>query len=175
MMKPSKVIRIDAQVWAELQRRARPLEDTPNSVLRRVLGLPEDSAGPARLEPRVTRLLALVRDLVGQMPDVEAARKGYSFLSATGMVVADLRPQKERLRAEASKTVAETAGLTAWDREGSEGVDGGPAVRWYAADGDDASYQRLAVVLAQLWRADAEPGSPPGGGSPTVLPSHKSL
>ena len=63
MMKPSKVIRIDAQVWAELQRRA-PLEDTPNSVLRRVFGLPEDSAGPARLEPRVTRLLTLVRDLV---------------------------------------------------------------------------------------------------------------
>ena len=171
MMKPSKVIRIDAQVWAELQRRARPLEDTPNSVLRRVLGLPEDSAGPARLEPRVTRLLALVRDVVGQMPDVEAARKGYAFLSTTGMVVADLRPQKERLRAEASKTVADTAGLTAWDREGSAGVDGSPAVRWYAADGDDASYQRLAVVLAQLWRAEAEPGPSPGGGAPTVVPS----
>ena len=157
MMKPSKVIRIDAQVWAELQRRARPLEDTPNSVLRRVLDLPEDSAGPARLEPRVTRLLALVRDLVGQMPGVEAVRKGYAFLSTTGMVVADLRPQKERLRAEASKTLAETAGLTAWDREGSEGFDGGPTVRWYAADGDDASYQRLAAVLAQLWRVEPEP------------------
>ena len=157
MMKPSKVIRIDAQVWAELQRRARPLEDTPNSVLRRVFGLPEDSPGSANIEPRVTRLLALVRDIVGQVPDVEAARKGYSFLSHTGMVVADLRPQKERLRAEASKTVAETAGLTAWDREGSEGFDGGPAVRWFATDGDDASYQRIAAVLAQLWRTDAEP------------------
>ena len=160
MMKPSKVIRIDAQVWAELQRRARPLEDTPNSVLRRVLGLPEDSAGPVRLEPRVTRLLALVRDLVSHMPDVEAARKGYAFLSTTGMVVADLRPQKERLRVEASKTVAETAGLTTWDREGSEGLYGGPAVRWYAADGDDAGYQRLAAVLAQLWRVETVPGPP---------------
>ena len=99
MMKPSKVIRIDAQVWAELQRRARPLEDTPNSVLRRVLSLPEEGTGPERLEPRVIRLLALVRGLVGQMPQVEAARKGYAFLSRTGMVVADLRPQKERLRA----------------------------------------------------------------------------
>ena len=48
MMKPSKVIRIDAQVWAELQRQARPLEDTPNSVLRRVFGLPEDIAGFCR-------------------------------------------------------------------------------------------------------------------------------
>ena len=88
------------------------------------------------------------------MPPVEPARKGYAFLSRTSLVVADLRPQKERLRAEASKTVAETAGLTAWDREGSEGLDGGPTVRWYAADGDDAGYQRLAAVLAQLWRAD---------------------
>src|SRR4029453_2549479 len=162
MRKPSKGIRIDAQGWAELQRRARPLEDTPNSVLRRVFGLPEDSAGPAHLEPRVTRLLTLVRDLIGQMPHVEAARKGYAFLSPTGMVVADLRPQKERLRAEASKTLAETAGLTTWDREGSEGLDGGSTVRWYAADGDDAGYQRLAAVLAQLWRAEPEPGSPPG-------------
>jgi hypothetical protein len=159
MLKPSKVIRIDAQVWAELQRRARPLEDTPNSVLRRVLGLPEDSAGPARLEPRVTKLLALVRDLAGQMPDVEPARKGYAFLSSTGMVVADLRPQKERLRVEASKTVAETAGLTAWDREGSEGFDSGRTVRWYAADSDDTGYQRLAVVLAQLWRREPETAS----------------
>ena len=112
-----------------------------------------------------------MRDLVGQMPHVEAARKGYAFLSPTGMVVADLRPQKERLRAEASKTVAETAGLTAWDREGSEGFDGGPTVRWYAADGDDTGYQRLAGVLAQLWRAEPESG-PSWGGSPTVLPSH---
>ena len=159
MMKPSKVIRIDAQVWTELQRQARPLEDTPNSVLRRVFGLPEDIAGPARLEPRVTKLLALVRDLVGQMPDVEPARKGYAFLSSTGMVVADLRPQKERLRVEASKTVAETAGLTAWDREGSEGFDSGRTVRWYAADSDDAGYQRLAGVLAQLWRREPETAS----------------
>jgi hypothetical protein len=109
------------------------------------------------------------------MPDVEAARKGYSFLSHTGMVVADLRPQKERLRAEASKLVAETAGLTAWDREGSAGFDGGPAVRWYAADGDDASYQRLAVVLAQLWRTDAESRPPPGSGASTVVPSPTSF
>ena len=161
-MKPSKVIRIDGQVWAELQSRARPLEDTPNSVLRRVFGLPEEGAGPASMEPRVTRLLALVRDLVGQMPQVEAARKGYSFLSRTGMVVADIRPQKERLRAEASKTVAETAGLNTWDREGSEGFYGGPAVRWSAADGDDAAYQSLATVLSKLWMLDPEPGPPPG-------------
>jgi hypothetical protein len=91
------------------------------------------------------------------MPQVEAARKGYAFLSHTGVVVADIRPQKERVRAEASKTVAETAGLTSWDREGSAGAYGGSAVRWYAADGDDATYQSLATVLATLWRSDPEP------------------
>jgi hypothetical protein len=157
-MKPSKVIRIDAEVWAELQHRARPLEDTPNSVLRRVFGLPDGGTGPERLEPRVARLLALVQDLVGRMPQVEAARKGYSFLSHTGIVVADLRPQKERLRVEASKTVAATAGLTTRDREGSAGAYSGPAIRWYAADEDDAAYQSLATVLATLWRSDPEPG-----------------
>ena len=36
------VIRVDDDVWRELQRRAVPLVDTPNSVLRKILGLTED-------------------------------------------------------------------------------------------------------------------------------------
>jgi len=36
------VIRVDDEVWKELQRRAEPLVDTPNSVLRKILGLTED-------------------------------------------------------------------------------------------------------------------------------------
>ena len=36
------VIRVDDDVWRELQRRAVPLVDTPNSVLRRTLRLTED-------------------------------------------------------------------------------------------------------------------------------------
>ena len=35
------VIRVDDEVWKDLQRRAEPLVDTPNSVLRRMLGLGE--------------------------------------------------------------------------------------------------------------------------------------
>ncbi len=35
----SPTIRIDNEVWAWLQQQARPFEDTPNSVLRRVAGL----------------------------------------------------------------------------------------------------------------------------------------
>ena len=34
-----KAIRIDDDVWAALQKRARAFEDTPNSVLRRVLNI----------------------------------------------------------------------------------------------------------------------------------------
>jgi hypothetical protein len=36
------VIRVDDEVWKELQRRAEPLVDTPNSVLRKMLGLTGD-------------------------------------------------------------------------------------------------------------------------------------
>lgn len=39
----SPTIRIDEEVWAWLQERARPFEDTPNSVLRRVAGLDGNS------------------------------------------------------------------------------------------------------------------------------------
>ncbi|QUX31189.1 hypothetical protein KGD83_12250 [Nocardiopsis akebiae] len=35
----SNVIRVDAEVYAALQERAQPFVDTPNDVLRRVLGL----------------------------------------------------------------------------------------------------------------------------------------
>jgi restriction system protein len=34
-----KAIRIDDDVWVALQKKARPFEDTPNSVLRRVLSI----------------------------------------------------------------------------------------------------------------------------------------
>ena len=154
-MSASRVIRIDEQVWAELQHRARPLEDTPNSVLRRVFDLPEESAEPERVDPRVTSLLELVRDLVGQTPQVEAARKGYSLLSHSGVAVAYIRALKQRLRTEASKLVAETVGLKAWDRQRFEGFFGGPSVRWHTPDGDDDAYQALASVLAKLWRSDS--------------------
>ena len=36
------VIRVDEEVWKELQRRAEPLVDTPNSVLREILGIKGD-------------------------------------------------------------------------------------------------------------------------------------
>ena len=152
-MAPSRVIRIDDQVWAELQQRARPLEDTPNSVLRRVFTLPEEGPEPGGLDPRVATLLQRVQPLVGHPPQVHPVEKGYSFLSQTGEGVAYIRPQRERLRVGASKEMAEKAGLNTWDKERADRFFGGPSVRWYAPDGDDAAYQRLAAVLEKLWRA----------------------
>ena len=56
----SRVIRIDDEVWAWLQSGARPLEDTPNTVLRRIADLdPRDPAGEGgrtegqSMEPRM--------------------------------------------------------------------------------------------------------------------------
>jgi len=156
-MAPSRVIRIDDQVWAELQRRARPLEDTPNSVLRRVFGLPAAEAEPEGMDPRVARLLALVQQSVGRRPELDTVRKGYSLRSDNGEAVAYIRPQQDGLRVEVSRETAESAGFSHWDRERPTGFFGGPAVRWYVPDRDDSAYQLLAAVLSKLWRSGPKP------------------
>jgi hypothetical protein len=149
------VIRIDDEVWAQLQQRAQPLEDTPNSVLRRVFGLAEQGAEAEGADSRVTGLMELVQGLVGETPRTDAVRRGYSLFSRTGEGLAYIRPQRERLRIEASKERAAGAGANDWDRERPNGWadTGGPSVRWYVQDGDDAAYQRAAAVLAKLWQA----------------------
>jgi len=43
-------IRIDHEVYSWLQKNARAFEDSPNSVLRRIAGLNENSREPARLQ-----------------------------------------------------------------------------------------------------------------------------
>lgn len=149
---PSKVIRIDEEVWAELQRRARPLEDTPNSVLRRVFGLPEGASEDeeAGTELRFGRLLELVEAAMGQRPRLASASKGYAVLSETNEPVAFIRAQRDRLRVTASKQAAEAAGLSAWHRERSDTDFRGGSVSWYAPDSDEAAYQEAASVLVEL-------------------------
>ena len=107
MLKPSKVIRIDAQVWAELQRRARLWRTRPTRCCAAFSAYPRTAPGLHVLS-RVSRCS---RWCATWWPDARrGARTQRVCLPVfTGMVVADLRPQKERLRVEASKTVAETA------------------------------------------------------------------
>ena len=85
----SKVVRVAGDVWAELQRRAVPLEDDLNSVLRRVL----DIQTPGRadnifsedpeMDDRLIKLLRLVASRIGQEPTVSATTRTrlYKFLS----------------------------------------------------------------------------------------------
>lgn len=183
MMAPSKVIRIDEQVWIELQKLARPLEDTPNSVLRRVFGLSEEEADDrvvevaegkfheAAMDTRVARLLDAVRTRVGETPQITRGKKVYSLLSETEKVIACIRPHKEKLRIAAEKETAQRAGLGGWDRERPKGWFGKPDVRWYIEDRDDAAYQQAVKLLEQLWRSNSqpllspEPGTSPAGAS----------
>jgi hypothetical protein len=74
-MPPSKVIRIDEEVWAELQKRARPLEDTPNSVLRRVFGLPDEGSEADGMDSRITTLLELAEESLGKSHKCMAKRR----------------------------------------------------------------------------------------------------
>jgi hypothetical protein len=159
-MPPSKVIRIDEQVWQELQKLARPLEDTPNSVLRRVFGLSEEGVGDDELDARITRLLGQVQGSIGEAPQICRVRKDYSFLSRAREVVAYVRPQQNKLRLGASKETAAAAGLAGWDAERNDGFFGGPSVRWYIRDGDDAGYRRAAGLLEKLWLSDFQSMDP---------------
>jgi hypothetical protein len=165
-MPPSKVIRIDEQVWAELQKLATPLEDTPNSVLRRVFGLSEEetddtivevAAGKfheAAMDTRVARLLDAVGSRIGETPQINKGRKVYSFSSKTEKVLAYIRPHKEKLRIAVAKETAQYAGLRGWDRERPKGWFGKPDVRWYIENGDDTAYQQAAEILEKLWKLE---------------------
>ncbi|WP_345597286.1 hypothetical protein [Streptomyces marokkonensis] len=69
----SPTIRVDNEVYEELQKRATPFVDTPNSTLRRVLGLPEKATqsgstavAPSSREAALSPLLADRRLRPGQ-------------------------------------------------------------------------------------------------------------
>jgi hypothetical protein len=149
---PSKVIRIDEEVWAELQRRARLLEDTPNSVVRRVFGLPEGPSEDQEAETdlRLDRLIELVEAAAGQRPPLSPTAKGYAVLAETHESIAFIRVQRDRLRVTASKQAAEAAGLSAWHRERSDTDFRGGSVSWFALDSDEVTYQEAALVLVEL-------------------------
>ena len=157
----SRVIRIDQEVWAELQRRAVAFEDNPNSVLRRILGLSLDvfskSNGPGadNLDPRVAKLLDLVESRLNQTPVTSPTKTGQSFRfrSQRGKVVAFIYRQRRRLKIESSEQLAKKAGINNWNhwlRNGWWNQDN--SVYWYIPDDDDGAYDLVAGVLDKLWR-----------------------
>lgn len=76
-------IRIDDQVWAWLKQHAQPLEDTPNSVLRRIAKLREESQmSDAPAAERVYRTgTPLVRTAAGPYHQRRSPRRVYSGLT----------------------------------------------------------------------------------------------
>jgi len=54
-MVTTRAIRVDDDVYRRLQSQAQPFEDTPNSVLRRLLSLGADVAGNSDIEATPTR------------------------------------------------------------------------------------------------------------------------
>jgi hypothetical protein len=137
-----------------MQKLAIPLEDTPNSVLRRVFGLPKSrDAENYDTDLRVTQLLEAVGKLVGQEPQVKYVGSTYLFLSKPENEIAHILPQAGRLRIISGKRVADEAGIKDWDNELKDSrTFGGPSIRWYIPDGDDAARQRVATALALLWK-----------------------
>jgi len=157
----SKVIRIDQEVWTELQRRAVPFQDKPNSVLRKILGLrPAQGCGPTArapngLGPRIAKLLYLVAERVDEPPVFSPTRTGqsYRFRSQRGKVVAFIIPQNLRLKVESCERMATEVGVDTWDhllRNGWWRQD--HSVYWHIPNDDEDAYARVAGVLSRLWQ-----------------------
>jgi hypothetical protein len=104
-------IRIDDEVWKELKKRAVPLEDTPNSVLRRILKLhddkPERKARKTNSPPASTKVAGgtprhkfrepILRALAdsGGSAQEGAVLKGVEKLMADQLTKADKAPVRE--------------------------------------------------------------------------------
>jgi len=64
----SRVIRIDDEVWRQLQERAQPLVDTPNDVLRRILKLDDKVKSPEK-EVETKDSIIIVVNAAGKEPN----------------------------------------------------------------------------------------------------------
>jgi len=119
----TRVIRIDQEVWSELQQRAIPFQDNPNSVLRRLLELTtirasdSNDSGNGVPIPRVRKLLRLVEPQTDKPLAISPTRTGqsYRFKSRRDKVVAFIHPQDRRLKVESSERMATDAGINNWD------------------------------------------------------------
>lgn len=159
-----RTIEVEEEVWAELQRRAVPLEDDPNSVLRKILGL--EAAGPIRnnslsssgKNPQLGRLLTLVEADIGTSPSALPTNnpRNLKFLSHKDMTSAFLlvQPRIGRIRIGASKSTADQAGIDSWDFLRPNGwFNADDEVFWYLPFGDEEAYKKGARILAKLWKS----------------------
>lgn len=159
-MVPSRVIRIDDEVWSELQRRAIPLEDNPNSVLRRILGLAgkepsTNDLGRSDMDSRLVKLINMVGESDGRYLAVRSNRSGYfGMLTDEGKVFGYVYTQKERfkrLKVEIRKDWAEKVGIKDWEKDSPKDWFGsGHSVYWFIPDGEENTYYRVANHLKKM-------------------------
>jgi hypothetical protein len=114
-------IRVDDQVYAQLQRAAKPFVDTPNSVLRRLLGLEGPSDQPSDRQGQVGELLPLIEAGLLQTGDTLEWRRRSSTHHATVLEDGRLRLEDGRLFASpsaAGKALSgyEVNGWRSWGR-----------------------------------------------------------
>lgn len=163
-MPPFRTIDVDEMVWAELQRRAVPLEDDPNSVLRKILGLqgagpmPDSGLWSNGQNPQLDQLLSLVEADTGTTLSVLPTNnpRNFKFLSQKEMTAAFLliQPRKGRIRIGTSKSMADRAGTDSWDHLGTNAwYAADDEVFWYLPYGDEEAYGKGAKVLAKLWES----------------------
>jgi predicted transcriptional regulator len=76
MNNAGRMIRIDEEVREFLQRHAEPLTDTPNSVLRRLLGLPP---AETRTSISTNKLIAALREHPGATATELAVHSGIGY------------------------------------------------------------------------------------------------
>ena len=160
-MASSKVIRIDHEVWAELQLRAVPFQDNPNSVLRRAFGLrpartgQSDGSETDELDTRVAKLFHLVQERIDYpvLPSITTNGRSCRFKSQSTRVVAFIYSQIRRLKVATSEQIATNAGIKTWDhwlKNGWWNQDN--SVYWHILNDDDDAYVQVADVLDRLWR-----------------------
>ena len=166
----AKGIDVDDEVWSELQKRAKPFEDTPNSVLRRLVGLSDISAGPGAAppgwdadsplrEPRGRpaggdRLLATLLEKAGLSHFPGASFDGTRWagrLDTGTPIVAYLNVQKKGLKLEVKKSIAAERSLTG-EREQPKGWFGiDDCLVWYVRNGNQRDMATAATVLSSLF------------------------
>lgn len=159
-MTTSKVIRVDAEVWAELQRRAIPFEDNPNSVLRRVLKLKKDEVGrdntrEDKMDSRLTKLVNMVGQSGGKYLRIQQVKSGYFGMSSDegykGKRFGYVYPQEKGLKVEIKKDLAEKVGRRDWEYE----RDGywfkkDTSVYWSILNDDEDAYYSVARLIKAL-------------------------
>lgn len=88
-------IRIDSDVWAWLQSNASPLEDTPNTVLRRIAGLDSHDVRPAQVRRSNNRSKHPDRDTEGEVITENHQFSGKQLIRMHDLPVRQLRYHKD--------------------------------------------------------------------------------